>query len=242
MSTFVDYCTIEDRQTEHRRFWVSLVLGTIAAAGMATFVNTMFLTLLSFAGVDQGTWIAGITEPIITKLLPALVVVGPLLVSGPMVLALSLIAAIVANAAYGFDTAFFTLSVTLLPGAVALGIRPPLHCWRPRDWFPLGVIGGFVFGYYEVIVKIIDPDAFWESLTVVPWQSPAFVPEMIPPVVGHMVWGGIVMGAVFLWRTGRTTPWGVFAALITTGAFHFAWNTWFVRQEWFWLSVREVLG
>jgi hypothetical protein len=236
-----EFCSLEDRRDERSNFYLAWVLAFFSMGITAAFVNTIVFSAFGFADVIEGAWIAAFTEPVITKFLPAAIVIGPLVWAFPVGFTLSVMAASVAALTNGADAALFAAAVTFLPFLIAANVRPDYDCWEPQDWWVLGLLGGLEFGFLELYIKVLEFDAFWESLVLLPWNSPNWSPEIIPPVFGHMLYGSIVIGALVLWRQDRFS-WGhVAGALVTTGGLHFVWNTWFVRQTWFWETVRGVI-
>lgn len=102
-----------------------------------------------------------------------------------------------------------------------------------RPW--LGAAGGLVMGIAELYVKVFNRNP--DIITPFFWEHPGFLPTMLPPLLLHTINGAIIVGVWlsvvndgFELRDTIT----VLGAVATATGIHLVWNTWWVRQNWFW--------
>lgn len=129
------------------------------------------------------------------------------------------------------------VNARLLPGLVIPTLFAWYHrkeevCFDIRDTaLRAGLIGGALFGFFEFYLRLTDGMLVADQLT--------FYPEMLAPfLLLHTLNGIIVLGGT-LRVTGdddiaiRDVV-TILSVLAIGIGIHWIWNTWWVRQDWFW--------
>jgi len=103
----------------------------------------------------------------------------------------------------------------------------------------LGAMGGFLMGLGELYIKLLN--ASQGTFTPFFWEHPEFTPGVLPPVLLHTFNGALIVGTYL--TVVNDVEIGVIeavfarptlAAMTVATCIHFVWNTWWIRQDWFW--------
>jgi len=208
-----------------KRAWlpVTVVTAFMLTTVLTSYVNAGAASLLDQLGVvDSGRiihhqWIAGFTEPIASKLLPALVILG--LGAALPFLFIAGAGTILLGEYLGLPFAVKSISALSIMGGVAIILfrRDPWY-WPLNGWV-VGAVGGFVFGIIEVIVQadFYGVDLMWRF-----WEiEPVLILFSIPY---HTVEGAVVVGTFYAWLKGEKDVLYVIVPVVTIMLFHAGWN------------------
>lgn len=229
------------RKTAESALWnIGFVLSFGALGWLVPHFNSMALGLLKHYGLIQGSFrdnvfIAAITEPWTSKLF------------GIAFFVLAGFAAVVAL----FVAILIVMLTAILqmngPGALALLVGIPLftlvlarHHLNPKfrsiDYLTkrwLAPLAGLISGLQELYYRMLSEFA-WLF-----WENPNFHPNMLGPVLLHIITGTIIAAAFLTSVSPNSRRTGLFTlgAIVVASGIHFVWNTWLIsapmaRQFW----------
>ena len=249
MSTITtkEECTLGMKVTETRGFYLALTLTALGFGFLTGSANAVVYQLLLGSGIIQGSfydnaWIAGFTEPILTKFLPAFL---PMVFGVPAaVVVYTFVASLTLGVMFSLG---HTIPVLALGAPVLLGLLtylefPHLRQFScvdyERERWRAAPYTGFLFGVVELYTRNLGGS----ELRLFFWEMQTFNVNQFAPVILHVITGTFIVWSLMSVNRPRATRYSLaFAGLITGGLIHYIFNTWLQVQPWFWRTFYRVM-
>lgn len=246
-ATTTEECTLGMKVTETRGFYVALTLTALGFGLLTGYANAIVYQVLLVSGVIQGSfydnaWIAGFTEPVITKFFPAFL---PMIFGVPAaVIVYSFATALILGVTFslGSNTLILAVAAAAFLGVLSFIKFPHLRRFSCVDYeaerWKAAPYTGLIFGVVELYTRNLGGSDF----NLLFWEMQTFHVNQFAPVLLHITTGTFIVWSLMSTSRSRKTRYSLaFAGLVTGGLIHFIFNTWLQTQPWFWETFSEVV-
>jgi len=224
-----------DSKARQSALWnIGFILACAAFGLFVPYINSASVELLRHYDIIHGTFygnvfIPAVTEPWTSKLL------GPayFLILGfvpTVVVALGVLMGIVTSVIGTglFATVLLTIVFPVLVGGIVY--KTPNVDFRRvhiiKKWWKAAPLAGVIFGIEELYYRML-PEFTWLF-----WNNPNYHPNLLGPVLLHIITGTIVVGTLLAAVSPRSRRSGLFllGGIVTATGLHFIWNTWLIES------------